>query len=457
MNTAAAQTENATLQQAAAVDVHQIEYTSSTSLTSSHQNSSQLLDQVGSTQSQQEVADHQVNPSQQASSESLNTQKETRQAADKNFWHVSMECDAQAASNQATMESAIARLTSQSSSQQQVTVEETIVQPTSVMVEVSTVQEQQLPKVITVDIPQERPQPPSSSSSSSSTVLQKQDSAQFTVSVTKQQQSFNSQVMSHQVTMEKAMTQSSTDTKGSTSTTVTTSLAATAPSAAPTTVMPTGKQSTESIDESDGSPQAADNQQDFDFSDMKFNDILNDLLELSGEADTVKKSSVAGRQSTDKTSAEYHTLSLFSDVPISAPPPPKSELVSKQKKESSQITITVKKEDKQQKTNNKSVVSNKMQSASTTNKSSAAEVSNIKKESPPAVVTKESVTTAMSKQSSAGKQSVPVAISHKKEMQQQKDGTDNEWSIDLGDIDNDLASQLEELNSIIGQLGGIVI
>ena len=42
-------------------------------------------------------------------------------------------------------------------------------------------------------------------------------------------------------------------------------------------------------------------------------------------------------------------------------------------------------------------------------------------------------------------------------MQQQNDGTDLEWGIDLGDIDIDLASQLEGLNSIIGQLGGIAL
>ena len=460
MATANAQTENATLQQTGDMHHIELEHTSSASLTSSHHNSSQLLDQVGSTKSQQIVAEQkstqQAKSSQQSSSESLNTQKEMRQASatEKNIWHVTMESsyDAQMASNQATMENAIAQLTSQSSSQH-TTVEavnaHSTVQPTSVMVEVSTVQEQQQPKVITVDIPEESPQPPSSSS-----VLQKQDSAQLTVSVAKQHESVNSKVTSHQVTMEKMIAQTTADTKGSqeskksSTVAVTTSSAVTSPLAAP----PTGRQSTESVDESDGSPQAADH----DFSD--FNDILNDLLELSGEAETTKKSSGTGKQSTDKTAAEFHTLSLFSDVPIAAPPP-KTELVNKQKKESSQITIMVKKDEvtKQQKTNNKSlnsVASNKMESASMTNKPVSAST---KKTSPPVTVTKESVTTTTNRQAPAGKQSVPVAISHKKEIQQQKDETDMEWSIDLGDIDNDLASQLEELNSIIGQLGGIVI
>ena len=69
--------------------------------------------------------------------------------------------------------------------------------------------------------------------------------------------------------------------------------------------------------------------------------------------------------------------------------------------------------------------------------------------------TKEPVTMATSKVG-GWKQTVPLAISHKQEMQQQKDGTDLEWGVDIGDIDTDLLSQLEELNSIIGQLGGIV-
>ena len=453
LTTTTAQTEIATLQQA--VDVHhtELEGTSSTSLTSSHHNSSQLLDHAGTTKSQQAdlKSTQKAKSSQQSSAESLNTQKETRQvsATEKNIWHVTMESyDKQMASNQTTMESAIAQLTSQSSSQH--TSVEATAQPTSVMVEVSTVQEQQQPKVITVDVSEESPQPPATSSV---------DSAQLTVSVAKQQGSLNSEVSSHQITMEKTITHNSTDTKGSQQNSraaITTSSTVTTSSAAPLS----SKQSTESVDESDGSPQAAD-QQDFDFSDTKFNDILNDLLELSGESQATKKSSTGGeqsKQSTDKTSAEFHTLSLFSDVPITVPPP-KSELVNKQKKESSQITIMVKKEEvaKQQKTNYKSldsVASYKMESASTTNKPTATST---KKESPPATAPKEPVTIATSKQAPAGKQNVPVAISHKKEMQQQKDGTDMEWSIDLGDIDNDLASQLEELNSIIGQLGGTVI
>ena len=425
----------------------ELEDTSLTSLTSSQHNSSQLLDHVGSSKSRQaeQKSTQQAKNSQQSSAESLNTQKETRQvsAMEKNIWHVTMESyDTQMASNQATMENAIAQLTSQPSSQP--TSVEATVQPTSVMVEVSTVQEQQQPKVITVDVSEESPQPPATSSV---------DSAQLTVLVAKQQESLNSQ---DQVTMEKMITDASTDTKQNSTATITTSSTVTPPLAAPST----GKQSTESIDESDGSPQAAD-QQDFDFSDIKFNDILKDLLELSGESQATKKSSTGGeqsKQSTDKTSAEFHTLSLFSDVPI-AVPPPKSELVNKQKKESSQITIMVKKEEvtKQQKTNDKSLnsaASNEMESTSATSKPSSAST---KKESPPATAFKEPVTIATNKQAPSGKQNVPVAISHKKEMQQQKDGTDMEWSIDLGDIDNDLASQLEELNSIIGQLGGIVI
>jgi len=45
-------------------------------------------------------------------------------------------------------------------------------------------------------------------------------------------------------------------------------------------------------------------------------------------------------------------------------------------------------------------------------------------------------------------------VSHKNEIKQQSDGTDVEWGIDFSDIDMDLASELEELNSILGQLGG---
>ena len=226
------------------------------------------------------------------------------------------------------------------------------------------------------------------------------------------------------------------------------------------TVSPAGKQSTERIDENDGSPQAPDNDQDFDFSDVNFNDILNDLLELSGEVESVKKNSAKKKESTEKSAAAFHTMSLFSDVPIAAPPLG-SEPVNKQKKESSQATITVKKQEvtKQQKTNENSTVSatsNKMESTSITNEP-AIKSSVVDEEPSSSTVTKESISMTTSKSAAADKQHVPLAVSHKKEMQQQKDETDLEWGIDLSDIDNDLTFQLEELNSLIGQIGGMLL
>ena len=92
-----------------------------------------------------------------------------------------------------------------------------------------------------------------------------------------------------------------------------------------------------------------DNEQDFDFSDVNFNDILNDLRELSEEAENTSaqeqtaKKSPTKNQPTNKAK-EYHTISLFSDVPITALPP-KTELTSKQKSDSSQRTVTVKKDE----------------------------------------------------------------------------------------------------------------
>ena len=501
--------ENSTLQQTTSdVDHSELKQTSSISITNSLQNSSQLLDQVESTESQQ--FDGEQSTSQMDS-------QEKALSASANYWHVTM-----MESNQATMEDAIAQLTSQSLSQQsaveKVNSDSRKAQPTSVMVEVSSVEEQQQPKLITVDA-QDTPYPPQPSYN----VFQKQDSAQKT-SVAKRQDSFNSQMMSHQVTMEKTISQTSSYTQQNDKSLVGAPLPVTTPSAVtmlpsvamtpvvnkstaitmltavtkPTDVtmqsaatvlstntMPStvtlpsrtpaiitastiatpsavtvplaGKQSTESIDESDGSPQAPDNDQDFDFPDMKFNDILNDLLELSGEAESAKKTSTNKKESTEKTAAEFHTMSLFSDVPIAAPPL-KSEPVNKQKKESSQVAITVKKQEvtKQKATENStgSATSNKMQSTSVANNEPADKSFVIKKEPLSSKTTKESISMTTSKPAAADKQNVPLAISHKKEMQQQKDGTDLEWGIELSDIDDDLASQLEELNSIIGQLGG---
>ena len=93
-------------------------------------------------------------------------------------------------SNQATIEDAIAQLTSKSLSQQSAVEKvnsQSMAQPTSVMVEESSVEEQQQPKLITVDS-WDASYPPQSSYN----VSEKQDSAQKT-SVPKQQESFNSQ------------------------------------------------------------------------------------------------------------------------------------------------------------------------------------------------------------------------------------------------------------------------
>ena len=499
-STEISKTENDTLQQTTAdVDHTELQQNSSTSINGSLQNSSQLLDQVDSTELQQ------LDGEQKALQ--LDSQ-EKAQPASANYWHVTM-----MESNQATMEDAIAQLNSKSLLQQSAVEKvnsHSMAQPKSVMVEESSVEEQQQPKLITVDS-----QDASYPSQSSYNMSKKQDSAQK-ASVAKRQESFDSQVMSHQVTMEKTITQTSY-TKGSeqnNNSVVTAPLSVTTPSpvsVSPTvtmtpvttkptavtmqsaatelstitmpssvtmrsntpaiittptiatpsaiTVSPAGKQSTERIDESDGSPQAPDNDQDFDFSDVKFNDILNDLLELSGEVESVKKSSAKKKESTEKSAAAFHTMSLFSDVPIAAPPL-RSEPVNKQKKESSQATITVKKQEvnKQQKTNENSMVfatSNKMESTSITNEP-AYKPSVFEKEPLSSTVTKESISMTTSKPGAADKQHVPLAVSHKKEMQQQKDGTDLEWGIDLSDIDNDLAFQLEELNSLIGQIGGML-
>ena len=499
-STEISKTENDTLQQTTAdVDHTELQQTSSTSINGSLQNSSQLLDQVDSTELQQ------LDGEQKALQ--LDSQ-EKAQPASANYWHVTM-----MESNQATMEDAIAQLNSKSLLQQSAVEKvnsHSMAQPKSVMVEESSVEEQQQPKLITVDS-----QDASYPSQSSYNMSKKQDSAQK-ASVAKRQESFDSQVMSHQVTMEKTITQTSY-TKGSeqnNNSVVTAPLSVTTPSpvsVSPTvtmtpvttkptavtmqsaatelstitmpssvtmrsntpaiittptiatpsaiTVSPAGKQSTERIDESDGSPQAPDNDQDFDFSDVKFNDILNDLLELSGEVESVKKSPAKKKESTEKSAAAFHTMSLFSDVPIAAPPL-RSEPVNKQKKESSQATITVKKQEvtKQQKTNENSMVfatSNKMESTSITNEP-AYKPSVFEKEPLSSTVTKESISMTTSKPGAADKQHVPLAVSHKKEMQQQKDGTDLEWGIDLSDIDNDLAFQLEELNSLIGQIGGML-
>ena len=92
---AASHTDNVTLQQSVGADVHHSsteDHASSTSITSS-QNTSQLLDQVETSQSQINLLTQQkpwqqgivetaaLQTSQQASSESLDTRKETKQAA----------------------------------------------------------------------------------------------------------------------------------------------------------------------------------------------------------------------------------------------------------------------------------------------------------------------------------------------------------------------------------------
>ena len=186
---------------------------------------------------------------------------------------------------------------------------------------------------------------------------------------------------------------------------------------------------------------------------------------------------------------------MFSDASITAPAH-KTELTSKQEFSQRTATVTNDEMTKQSKATNKSLnpVTNSDSTAMTvkpdevTRKESspplAAAVPNIKestksiaiattkpaeifltKQQAPTVSlavtsSKESsvsMATKTSAEGAAGKHNVPLAIPHKKEMQQQKDGTDLEWGIDLGDIDIDLVSQLEELNNIIGQLGGIAL
>ena len=119
---------------------------------------------------------------------------------------------------------------------------------------------------------------------------------QLTASTT-QQESLGTHTISHQVTMEKAITQVTP--YQTTSNTKSTQQANQKSVAAVTTVgtaPPAVKQSTASIDEDNGSVQEVNSEQDFDFSDINFNDILNDLKELSGET-----------ESSNKTPALQHT------------------------------------------------------------------------------------------------------------------------------------------------------
>ena len=485
----------------------EVDHASSTSITSS-QDTSQLLDQVetsqsqinlltGQTSSQQAIvysATSQVESSPKASLESSNIQRQAG-TAEKSFWHVTMESyDTQKATNQATMEQAIAHLTSASKQPEEAVNSQDVTEPTSVTVQLTSLQQLQQPTVVSVDVMENA----THNSVNSSTTQQQQLTASTT-----QQESLGTHTISHQVTMEKAITQVTP--YQTTSKTKSTQQANQKSVAAVTTVVtapPVVKQSTTSIDEGNGSVQEVDSEQDFDFSDINFNDILNDLKELSGETESSNKTPAlekstkkipAGNQSTKK-STEYHTLSLFSDVPITVPAH-KTELTSKQ--EFSQRTATVRNDEmtKQSKATNKSLnpVTNSDSTAmrvkpdEVTRKESSpplaaavpnikestksiaiattkpAEISLTKQQAPTSLAvtsSKESsvsMATKTSAEGAAGKHNVPLAISHKKEMQQQKDGTDLEWGIDLGDIDTDLASQLEELNSIIGQLGGIAL
>ena len=424
--------------------------------------------------------------------------------------------------NEVTMEEAIAQLTSSYSQQtEQSGGSQDVTHPTSVMVELTSVQQLQQPTVVSVDV-----QPLTVHASSRDHV---------STSITRQE-SLNDQMTSHQVTMEKAITQvtsqhTSTVAKGSETTnqisasvakgneTTNQISAATVAKGNETTnqisaaTVAKGNETTNQIsaatvakgsgvanqisaastvvtttDEVDNTIEAVSSEMDFDFS-----DILSGLRELSGEDDftldmttpekpAAKKTTSSVNQSAKKT--EYHTMSLFSDVPITVPPKAEQP-ISKGKSTSFQRTVPVNKEDDQyrsltatprnidstvvSRTTNVARQQSSLSATVPTTKESmksvtmtinkAVEISVAKKPTSMVTSSKESVvtmTTGSKIDEGKGQRGVvPLAVSHKREMQQQKDGTDIEWDIDMGDLDIDLASQLEELNSIIGQLGGL--
>ena len=184
-------------------------------------------------------------------------------------------------------------------------------------------------------------------------------------------------------------------------------------------------------------------------SDDDFSALLNELQNLSGSFDI----SIGNQQ---QSTNQFQTLSLFSDVPIVAPP--RSSVISSTGSTDSSKEVT--KQDR-----SSAGISTTKSVEVTTTKSTVTPTP-----TKPAVVTKPSlapskpptatatpikpITPAVATSTPAGHTSVPVAVSHKKEIKQQSDGTDVEWGIDFNDIDMDLASELEELNSILGQLGG---
>ena len=521
------------------VDVHHSstdgDHASSTSVTSS-QDTSQLLDDIETSQSQIELLNKQKSYQQSTLeattsqvSSSSGSHRETQQAAEKNFWHVTVESSSssqaptasssnevtmevaapkedmannkeltsnevavegtvkeevafkkevalkeEALHNEVTMEEAIAQLTSSSSQQtEQASSSQDVTQPTSVMVELTSVQQLQQPTVVSVDVQPVTIQASTMVQHSKDHVTSRDH---MTTSLT-QQESLNDEITSHQVTMKKAITQV---TSQHTSTVAKGSEAANQISATVDTTPPT-------VDEGDGTIEAVSSELDFDFS-----DILSGLRELSGEDEftlqtTVQEKAAKKTSSVNqspKKATEYHTMSLFSDVPITLPAPKVEQPVSKGRSTSFQRTVPVKKEDDQYKSLNathnieSTVVSRtsnvarqqspaslaatvpatkeSMKSATmTTNK--PVDIFVTKKPMATMTNTKQSVTMTTSKPAGdeGRQQKVPLAVSHKKEMQQQKDGTDIEWDVDMGDIDIDLASQLEELNSIIGQLGGL--
>ena len=533
------------------VDVHHSsstdgDHASLTSVTSS-QDTSQLLDDVETSQSQIELLNkqkphHQITTVElPTSSSSLGSR--TRQDSEKNYWHVTMESTSSQAvtssnevtvevsahkeemadnkkptvgtnkvtmetnevamevavkeeavpkeevsiHNEVTMEEAIKQLTSSSQQAGQLNSHD-VSQPTSVTVELTSVQQLQQPTVVSVDV-----QPVTDHTSTLVQRLHNRDhvtnSDRLTTSNT-QQESLNDQMTSHQGTMKKAITQvtsqqETTVTKGSESANQMTIVAKGSESANQTSAaLP--------IAGVDDTIEAVTSELDFDFPDINFDDLLSGLRELGGEDDMTQqpqepgtKKSLAHNQSAKKT--EYHTMSLFSNVPITAPPPKAEQVVSKGNSGSFQRTVPVSKANEQYRSMNTSsnvestlvmrsskqddvarqqslaatvpVTKESMKSVTmTTNK--PVEISVTKKPTTTVTSTKESVTmtTTMKPTAIEGsrqQQKVPLAMSHKKEMQQQKDGTDIEWNVDMEDIDVDLASQLEELNSIIGQLGGM--
>lgn len=181
-----------------------------------------------------------------------------------------------------------------------------------------------------------------------------------------------------------------------------------------------------SQDESDSNMQTSQpssDQKETTESDGGFNALLNELQNLSGSFDISIGSTSKQQQSTD----QFQALSLFSDVPIVAPP------------RSSAISTT-------------SSLDSRKETKSTVTPSKPAKP--VTSTSKPTTTPAKPVTPAITTSTPASHTTVPVAVSHKEQIKQKSDGTDLEWGIDFNDIDMDLASELEELNSILGQLGG---